>query len=44
MIGSELLDQIIHKKNYIIYGMDNFVLGKKNLLKNLKKKILSFLK
>ena len=45
MIGSELLEQIIYKKNYFIYGMDNFVLGKKNLLKNLKKKkISSFLK
>ena len=29
MIGSELLEQIIYKKNYFIYGMDNFVLGKK---------------
>ena len=45
MIGSELLDQIIHKKNYIIYGMDNFVLGKKKFIKKFeKKKILSFLK
>ena len=45
MIGSELLEQIIYKKNYFIYGMDNFVLGKKKFIKKFeKKKISSFLK
>lgn len=38
MIGSELLEKIIYKKNYFIYGMDNFVLGKKKFIKKFEKK------
>ena len=43
MIGSELLEKIINKKNYHIYGMDNFNLGKKKFISRfLKKKNFDF--
>ena len=34
MLGSELTSKLI-KKNYTIIGVDNFTLGKKNILKNI---------
>ena len=43
MIGSELLEKIINKKNYHIYGMDNFSLGKKKFISRfLNKKNFEF--